>query len=59
MEDMGYTPAEIARMEVDRAADAINATPVDTNPPASLDAARAQRDQRPVIGRSASDANAA
>jgi hypothetical protein len=59
MEDMGYTPAEIARMEVDRAADAINATPVDANPPASLDAARAQRDQRPVIGRSASDANAA
>jgi hypothetical protein len=25
MEDMGYTPAEISRMEIDRAADAMNA----------------------------------
>jgi hypothetical protein len=40
MEDMGYTPAEIGRMEVDRAADAINATPVVDAQPASLQAVR-------------------
>ncbi|KUN16507.1 phage portal protein [Streptomyces antibioticus] len=54
MEDMGYTPAQISRMEIDRAADAINAQTA-TDPtapqPTSLDDARAARDQRPVIGR--------
>ncbi|MGI5404114.1 phage portal protein [Streptomyces sp. CA-135486] len=61
MEDMGYTPAEIARMEVDRAADALNATPATDPQPASLQAARdaKQRDPRTVIGRSSGDANAA
>ncbi|WP_328742897.1 phage portal protein [Streptomyces caniferus] len=65
MEDMGYTPAEIDRMEIDRAADAMNSTPP-TNPvPAQLQGrADAQinklsQDQRPVIGRSADDSNAA
>lgn len=61
MEDMGYTPAEISRMEIDRASDAMNAQPT-TDPaqqPASLADARAARDQRAVIGRGASDANAA
>lgn len=56
MEDMGYTPAEIARMEVDRASDALNATPATDPQPASLQGARdarEQRDQRPVIGRGA------
>ncbi|MCY0926208.1 phage portal protein [Streptomyces sp. H27-H1] len=62
MEDMGYTPAEIARMEIDRAADALNATPAEDPQPASLQAARDKRQQqnqpdpRTVIGR---DANAA
>ncbi|MEU1200106.1 phage portal protein [Streptomyces sp. NPDC005813] len=62
MEDMGYTPAEISRMEIDRAADALNAAPVTDPQPASLQAARdarEQRDTRPVIGRSTDDANAA
>ncbi|MFG3014294.1 phage portal protein [Streptomyces cinerochromogenes] len=60
MEDMGYTPAEISRMEIDRASDAMNAQPaVDPTQPASLDAARATRDQRTVIGRSTSDPVAA
>ncbi|MEU8840223.1 phage portal protein [Streptomyces roseus] len=57
MEDMGYTPAEIARMEIDRAADALNATPAQDPQPASLQAARDakqqqnQPDPRTVIGR--------
>jgi hypothetical protein len=54
MEDMQYTPTQIARMEVDRAEDAINAQAVAdaTAPqPTSLDDARATRDQRTVIGR--------
>ncbi|WP_406160969.1 phage portal protein [Streptomyces canus] len=54
MEDMGYTPAEISRMEVDRAADAINAqaaADAAAPQPTSLDAARTARDQRSVIGR--------
>ncbi|WDM16747.1 phage portal protein [Streptomyces lavenduligriseus] len=62
MEDMGYTPAEINRMEIDRAADAMNAqTAVDPSAPllASLAEARAQRDQRTVIGRGADDPVAA
>ncbi|MFD9205979.1 phage portal protein [Streptomyces sioyaensis] len=65
MEDMGYTPPEIDRMEIDRAADAMNATPP-TNPiPAQMQGkADAQinqppQDPRTVIGRSADDANAA
>lgn len=62
MEDMGYTPTQISRMEIDRAADAMNAqtaTDPTAPPPASLDDARARRDQRPVIGREADDAIAA
>lgn len=65
MQDMGYTPAEISRMEIDRAADSMNAAPGfdPTQQPVSLAdarAARAQRDPRPVIGRGADDdANAA
>jgi hypothetical protein len=58
MEDMGYTPAQISRMEIDRAADALNAqTAVDPTmpPPTSLDDARAARDQRTVIRRGAED----
>ncbi|MET9128180.1 phage portal protein [Streptomyces sp. NPDC004528] len=54
MEDMLYTPTQIARMEVDRAADAINAqaaADAATPQPTSLNDARAARDQRPVIGR--------
>ncbi|MER5501386.1 phage portal protein [Streptomyces sp. NPDC002561] len=52
MEDMGYTPAQISRMEIDRAADALNATP-DTDPqPASL---QAKRDSRTVITREEDD----
>lgn len=54
MEDMGYTPQQISRMEIDRAADALNAQTA-TDPaapqPTSLDDARSARDQRPVIGR--------
>ncbi|MET9959340.1 phage portal protein [Streptomyces sp. NPDC006326] len=61
MEDMQYTPAEIDRMEVDRAADALNATPAQDPQPASLQAARdaKQQNQQPpqdtrtVIGRGA------
>lgn len=64
MEDMGYTPSQISRMEIDRAADAMNAqTALDpaAPPPASLDDARARRDQRTVISREDEDdgANAA
>ncbi|WP_432158652.1 phage portal protein [Streptomyces sp. bgisy153] len=64
MEDMGYTPTEISRMEVDRATDAMNAqtaTDPTAPPPASLNDARTRRDQRTVIGRGAEndDANAA
>jgi hypothetical protein len=60
MEDMGYTPQQIDRMEIDRAADALNATPATEPQPVSLADARQQRDQRPVIGRSVDDdANAA
>jgi hypothetical protein len=58
MEDMGYTPQQIARMEIDRAADALNAQTA-TDPtvpsPASLNDARARRDQRLVIGRTEDD----
>lgn len=54
MEDLGYTPAQIDRMEVDRAQDALNAPqpqePVLPQP---------TRDARPVIGRSADDPDAA
>jgi hypothetical protein len=46
MEDMGYTPAEISRMEVDRAADALNAAPAEDPQPASLQAARDRREQQ-------------
>ena len=61
MEDMLYTPAQISRMEIDRAADALNAqaaAEAAAPQPVSLDDARAKRDQRPVIGRGA-DADAA
>lgn len=62
MEDMGYTPSQISRMEIDRAADAMNATPAEDPQPASLQAARdarEQRNSRPVIGRSAREPVAA
>ncbi|WP_030997493.1 phage portal protein [Streptomyces sp. NRRL F-5630] len=58
MEDMGYTPQQISRMEIDRAADALNAAPTEDLQPASLQAARdarQQRDPRTVIGRSTDD----
>lgn len=61
MEDMGYTPQQISRMEIDRAADAINAQAAAdavAPQPTSLDAARAQRDQRPVIKRGDDGADA-
>jgi hypothetical protein len=52
MEDMGYTPAEIDRMEIDRAQDALNATPTSDPQPVSLQAKRdAKQDPRTVIGR--------
>ncbi|MFE7399625.1 phage portal protein [Streptomyces sp. NPDC057557] len=54
MEDMGYTPAQIARMEIDRAADALNATPAEDPQPASLQAKRDAKQpttDQPVIGR--------
>jgi hypothetical protein len=54
MEDMGYTPTQIARMEIDRAADAITAqaaAEAAAPQPTPLDNARAARDQRSVIGR--------
>lgn len=53
MEDMGYTPAQISRMEIDRAADALNA-PEPTPAPALPFPAR-QRDSRTVIGRGGDD----
>jgi hypothetical protein len=58
MEDLGYTPAEIARMDVDRASDALNATPATDPQPVSVQAARdakqqPQTDSRTVIGRGA------
>ncbi|MFJ4768452.1 phage portal protein [Streptomyces uncialis] len=58
MEDMGYTPAQIDRMEIDRAADSMNAAPM---PPAEpTDAVMPmRRDPRPVIGRDADDPVAA
>ncbi|MFB7823889.1 phage portal protein [Streptomyces hydrogenans] len=58
MEDLGYTPAQIDRMEVDRAQDAMNAAPQEPPRPDELQARRDQRDTRPVIGR-ASDPDAA
>lgn len=61
MEDMGYTPQQISRMEIDRAADALNAqtaTDPTAPPPTSLDDARARRDQRTLIGREAEDDDA-
>lgn len=61
MEDMGYTPTQIERMEIDRAADAINAQPV-VDPSATQPPAQQQppaNDPRAVIGRSADGANAA
>lgn len=54
MEDMGYTPAQIARMEIDRAADALNAAPAGDPQPASLQGRRdatEQQNQPTVIGR--------
>jgi hypothetical protein len=64
MEDMGYTPTQISRMEIDRAADAMNAQtaadPTAPQPPTSLADVRAARDQRTVITRDEDDgANAA
>ncbi|MEW1551353.1 phage portal protein [Streptomyces tsukubensis] len=56
MEDLGYTPAQIARMEIDRASDALLATPAEDQRPADdLQARRAQRDSRTVIRRTADD----
>ncbi|MFI2213043.1 phage portal protein [Streptomyces sp. NPDC020141] len=59
MEDMGYTPSQISRMEIDRAADALTETgPDEGQQPASRQSARAarqERDERAVIGRSADD----
>jgi hypothetical protein len=46
MEDMQYTPAEIARMEIDRASDALNATPAQDPQPISLQAARDAKQQQ-------------
>ncbi|MEV4971952.1 phage portal protein [Streptomyces scopuliridis] len=53
MEDMGYTPAQIARMEIDRAGDSMNAMPTTDPQPASLQAKRdaKQPADQPVIGR--------
>lgn len=52
MEDMGYTPAQIDRMEIDRAADALNAAPAEDPQPASLQARRdAKTDPRTLIKR--------
>lgn len=53
MEDMGYTPSQIDRMEIDRAADALNAAPAEDPQPASLQAKRdaKQPTDKPVIGR--------
>ncbi|MFE5828751.1 phage portal protein [Streptomyces sp. NPDC056508] len=52
MEDLGYTPAQIDRMEVERAQDALLATPAEEpQRPDELQARRAERDTRPVIGR--------
>ncbi|MFC8583239.1 phage portal protein [Streptomyces sp. NPDC057217] len=60
MEDQGYTPTQIARMEIDRAQDALLATPAEPpQRPDELQARRDERDSRPVIGRSADDADAA
>lgn len=62
MEDMGYTPTQIARMEIDRAADAINAqAAADTAAPqpTPIGSARSARDPRTVIGRGDDGANAA
>ncbi|WP_405927928.1 phage portal protein [Streptomyces griseus] len=52
MEDMGYTPSQISRMEIDRAADALNAAPTEDPQPASL---QATRDSRTLITREADD----
>ncbi|MEV4939550.1 phage portal protein [Streptomyces zaomyceticus] len=60
MEDLGYTPAQIDRMEVDRAQDAMNAAPAqDPQRPDELQARREERDPRPVIRRSTDDSDAA
>ncbi|MGW6855790.1 phage portal protein [Streptomyces xanthophaeus] len=55
MVDMRYTPGEIARMEIDRAADALNAAPATDPQPAQLQgrANAQQRDPRTVITRGA------
>lgn len=53
MEDMGYTPAQISRMEIDRAADALNAP--EPTPAPALPFPTRQRDPRPVIGRGDDD----
>ncbi|MEV0444004.1 phage portal protein [Streptomyces spectabilis] len=54
MEDMGYTPTQISRMEVDRAADALNAAPAEEPSAPSLRTIPDQ-DPRPVIGRRQDD----
>ncbi|WNI28672.1 phage portal protein [Streptomyces sp. ITFR-6] len=53
MEDMGYTPSQIDRMEIDRAADALNAAPAEDPQPASLQGKRDAKQpvDKPVIGR--------
>ncbi|MFD6363778.1 phage portal protein, partial [Streptomyces roseolus] len=53
--DQGYTPAQISRMEIDRAQDALLATPAEPQRPDELQARRAERDPRPVIGRRPAD----
>lgn len=59
MEDMQYTPQQIDRMEIDRAADALNATPTSDPQPAHLqgqaDNGKSPFDARPVIGRKAAE----
>ncbi|MFD9442168.1 phage portal protein [Streptomyces sp. NPDC060001] len=71
MEDMGYTPSQISRMEIDRAADAMNAMPAEDPQAGSAhaklrgqvlpiaDKITAARDTRPVIGRSTREPDAA
>ncbi|MFJ3084489.1 phage portal protein [Streptomyces halstedii] len=54
MEDMGYTPSQISRMEIDRAADALNAAPAEDEKRSSMEAGRRRfmdKHSKPVIGR--------
>ncbi|MFD3952168.1 phage portal protein [Streptomyces albidoflavus] len=58
MEDMGYTPAQISRMEIDRAADAMHAQSLQDDtvpPPNTVAAGRRRYEERTLIGRSTDD----